>query len=744
MPGTRRSTRGVAVVVALAALAGACSADDGGEAEGSGASGGPGGLAVDVVSSRPEYVTGGDALMAVTLPAGADPSDVTVTAGDRDVSDAFAPDPAGAEGRLVGLVDGLAEGDNEVTARLGDDAATVTVTDHPTTGPLFAGEQLPLYACSTEAFGLDAATPEDGCVAPTEVTWQYVDADGERHDLADPARPPADAATVEVDGEDVPFVLRTETGVLNRSVYEITVREPHPDPEGEPDTSGWNGRLVYRFGGGCGAAFTQGYFLQGPASLELLERGYANATATFNTYQVLCNDAISAETASMVKERFAEAYGEPVHTIGEGGSGGAIQQVLLAQNYPGLLDGIAPLIPFPDALTIAPGVYDCTLLGAYYATPEGSALDDEQRRAVNGHATTGTCEMWATLFGPTIDAIDGCATDFSAAFAEAGSAPLPTIPQAERYDPEANPDGWRCTVWETNVAITGRDPETGHARSGYDNEGVQYGLDALDAGVIDAEEFVALNEGVGGFDADGQPRAERSVVADDLPARAFATGRVAGPWGGLPDTPMILVNAYTDPQGDIHDRMRPFSLLDRLAGEDGAWPATASLWTLPLPESATVADTLAGALGDRLTAPVLALDEWLTAAEEDAGADAGPGSDGWREALAGAKPESAESRCAIPGGEEVVGPEANAEPACEEAFPIAEEPRTAAGAPRANDVIKCQLTPLEEAWADSDVTFSDDQLDRLAAVFPDGVCDWSQRSVGYGPPDGTWLDLSEV
>lgn len=728
MFGAQARVRMLLAAVTVAAAVG-CTGD--GEAGGD-----DDGPAVEVVSSRPEHVTGGDALVAVSLPPGAEAGDLTVTAGDRDVTEAFAADPADAR-RLVGLVDGLEEGDTEITARVGGDEGTVTVTDHPTTGPVFAGEQLDLYACSTETFGLAAAEPDDGCAAPTEVTWQYVDGQGQGHDLADPTAPPPDAATVTVDGEDVPFVLRTETGVLNRSVYQITLLDPRPDPEGGPDTSAWNGRLVYRFGGGCGAALTQGYFLQGPPSVDLLARGYATASATFNTFQVLCNDVISAETASMVKEHFTEAYGEPVHTIGEGGSGGAIQQILLAQNHPGLLDAVAPLIPFPDALSLAPGVYDCSLLTDYYATPEGAALTGEQRRAINGHASDRTCGVWDSTFGVTIDALRGCRTDFSAALATGGRVPVPTIPAEEHYDPQANPDGWRCTVWETNVAVTGRDPDTGFARSGYDNEGVQYGLDALNAGVIDAEQFVTLNERIGGFDADGQPQPARSVVAEDLPARAFETGRVAGPWGGIPDTPMILINLYTDDLGDIHDRVRVFSILDRLAGESGEPPATVSLWTLPLPEGTGMVETLSGAMGDRLTAPVVALDEWLTAAEEESA----PGRDDWREVLARTKPAVAESRCAPPGGDELAGPDANTDPACEAAFPVAEEPRMVAGAPRAGAVIKCQLVPVEDAADQYEVELSLSQLDRLAGVFPDGVCDWSEPSVGYGPPADDWLDL---
>ena len=54
----------------------------------------------------------------------------------------------------------------------------------------------------------------------------------------------------------------------------------------------------------------------------------------------------------MVKERFIETVGVPVHTIGSGGSGGAMAQYVIAQNYPGLLDGIIPSATFPDATTV--------------------------------------------------------------------------------------------------------------------------------------------------------------------------------------------------------------------------------------------------------------------------------------------------------------------------------------------------------------------------------------------------------
>lgn len=48
--------------------------------------------------------------------------------------------------------------------------------------------------------------------------------------------------------------------------------------------------------------------------------------------------------------------------------------------------------------------------------------------------------------------------------------------------------------------------------------------------------------------------------------------------------------------------------------------------------------------------------------------------------------------------------------------------------PLADDTMKCQLVPLSrESYS---VTFTDAQWERLQAAFPNGVCDYSQPSVG--------------
>ena len=114
----RRWTRGVGAVVLAALVVGACSGDDASDEGGGDAD--DAGLTVEVVSSRPEYVSGGDALVAVGVPDGVDPADVTVEAGGEDVTDAFAADPDD-DARLVGLVEGLPSGESEITAAAGDD-----------------------------------------------------------------------------------------------------------------------------------------------------------------------------------------------------------------------------------------------------------------------------------------------------------------------------------------------------------------------------------------------------------------------------------------------------------------------------------------------------------------------------------------------------------------------------------------------------------------------------------------------
>ena len=80
-------------------------------------------------------------------------------------------------------------------------------------------------------------------------------------------------------------------------------------------------------------------------------------------------------------------------------------------------------------------------------------------------------------------------------------------------------------MYDHAVNVYGRDPKTGFARRPLDNVGVQYGLAALNSGAITQEQFLDLNEKIGGFDDDGNMVAARTV-ADPVAIRAaYRSGR---------------------------------------------------------------------------------------------------------------------------------------------------------------------------------------------------------------------------
>lgn len=733
--------------VVLALVASACtdpgSSDDAGPSGDEGSPGeGVAGLEVQVVSTRADMVTGGDVLLSVNTSA---VDSVNVDGEPTEVD--FESDTTSADSAdtgSVGLLEGLPEGRSTVVVEAGGETAEVEVVNHPRNGPVFSGERLPMVTCTTDRYGMTAAKPPE-CDAEPVVRFAYLDSEGAMVFTdgigPEPGGVPEDAATVQIDGSEQPALLRVESVVIDRGVATITTlanaSRPGAGLADSWDSDHWNGRLVYRFGGGCGTTYSQGFnFFEAP-SRDLLADGYAFATNTLDTFQVQCQDIISAEAAMMTKEYFAERYGLPQVTIGEGGSGGAIQQFLIAQNYPGILDAITPSSPFPDAMSIAPGVIDCALLANYYQSDEGSALSTEQHQAINGHLSAATCALWDQTFVPVADPARCGFGD--AAGAVVGSLPglaggLPTVPDGLAYDPETNPGGLRCTMQDSYPQIFEPDPETGFAQRPVDNTGVQYGLAALNDGLIDAEEFLDLNEHIGGMDLDADFVPQRMEAEPDAVEKLYETGRITS-GGPLAEIPIIVTNTYTDPEGDIHDRFRMFSMDERLAGDDGAQAPGYVMWTRPPPPEGSLTEQLAGA-GDTGASAIRLVDEWATALKAD-DTDAPIA-----QRLADTRPDAALNTCFDVDGQVVeAGGDVYRGPGpCTDSYPLGDDPRTAAGAPLANDIVKCALQPVDDAVRAGvyEVELTPAQVERLSAVFPDGVCDWSVPGVGQVPLGEPW------
>jgi hypothetical protein len=660
-----------------------------------------GALRLEVLSSpRPDLVTGGDALVRVTLPAHTRPDRVRVRVGGRDVTAAFR---ARSGDTLLGVVTGLPVGHSVLAASAGGRRDVLQVRNHPITGPVFAGTQQQPFFCETQAFGLAPATPPS-CAAPTVVGYVYRSTAGRFVPLADPAARPADLAQATVDGRSVPYIVRVERGTIDRAVYELAALYDGQEPSPVRAAGAWNRRLVYTFGGGCNVGYHQGAATGGVLDDLFLSRGYAVASSSLNVLDNNCSSIISAEVAMMVKEHAIETYGPVAHTIGWGGSGGAIQQHQIADSYPGILDGIIPQVSFPDQGTVGGPVADCRLLRNYFTTTT-LAYTEAQRTAVSGFRTWGSCVNWDLSFASRGHAMQACPT---------------AIPPAFLYHPETNPGGIKCTTAEQLVNVLGRDRRTGFARSYLDNVGVQYGLAALTAGVISAEQFVDINAKAGGFDVIGDFAPERAEADPVALVRVYRSGITLAGSGGLASTPIIDLRAYTDAVNDIHTRFWSFAVRERLAAANGsaANQIILAYGLTPMP-----ADPAAYALDS--------MEAWLTAIAADRGrGDA-------RARMLRNRPTGLSDGCWTATGE-LVRERATWQGTgtCNSLYPSAADTRIAAGAPLRDDVLKCQLKPLR--FSDYPVTFSAEQRNRLRAAFPTGVCDYSRRGVGQVPFSGVW------
>jgi hypothetical protein len=695
------------------------------------------------LSSRPDMVSGEDALVELNGPI---PSAGAVTLDGRNVTALF---HATADGKgQVALVDRLRLGKNSIELRINGGVKTrLEIVDHPLEGPLLAGPHQQPFICQTEVNGLGSAH-DSNCRAKTLVTYfykstdpspeqiskvegtgtranvnlQFIPAGFKPYDLTGPM--PEDLAqTVTSDGRTVKYIIRREIGTINRAVYEIEFLHQPGSPLSTPwsgPVAGWNGRLVYNFGEGCSAGYRQGTLGAGELTKQaLLAVGYARVTSTLNGFGNNCNDRVSAETLSMVKEYFIKHFGSPVHTIGEGASGGAVQLYLIAQNYPGLLDGILPTNSFPDIVTIAESGGDCALLARALNKSEVN-WTEAQKTSVSGFATWQTCRNWS------IDSVP---------FADPRKC-SDTLPKPLVFDRISNPAGARCDVYDNEISVFGRNPRTGVAYRPMDNVGVQYGLIAFNRGVIDAEQFIELNRRIGGYDVDGNIVSARTEAEPEAIRLAYDRGLVLTGGGGLSDVPIIDSNLwYSDDLADVHDHFRSLVSRARLMAANGRADNQVIL-VYPPPNifpfySPSFVGDYFQKIGERGRDLVIKMDQWLDRIAADGTASA------LSRSIARNKPADLVDSCIATDGERIVeSVRYEGTGRCSQIYPPHGDPRLAAGAPLTDDVLKCSLKPVSAS--DYVRPLSADQLERLRTIFPSGVCDYRQSGVEQKRSLSTW------
>jgi hypothetical protein len=677
-------------------------------------------LSLDVLSSGPQYVTGGDALVEVSLPARR-PAALQVTLNGDDVTAAFHAEP-GKPGRLIGLVKGLKEGANLIQAKDGARQASLTLTNYPISGPVFSGPHIEPFVCQTQDFLLPGGAklpPSDDastCAVPTQVQYLYLPkGESAFRPLPDTTTLPGDVATtVTTKGVHAPFVVRLETGVINRGIYQFAILA---DPRTEAlanaaaPPKAWNRRLVSIQGAGC----TGGWYIQGPVMgntvvrtgglrMEILDpirlgQGYAIYGNTLQHPANSCNAVLGSEAAMMTQEHFVETFGRPVWTASHGCSGGSYASLQLADRLPGLYDGILIACTFPDALQIATEGQDSHLLTHYWAVTNPGGFTDAQKLAVSGYKTIKAFTDAANQAQRT-DPVSGRADieGYSPAVYSAA------VPKALRYDPAANPKGARATIYDASRNIYGLDPRSGFARRTFDNVGVQYGLQALLAGAISKDQFLDLNARIGGYDNDLNYVAARS--AGDI--NAIRNARVAGLQtsgaGGLASIPIVDVTGTYNDDAGYHYQWFHFAMRERLRLNNGDASNHVMLRGLPVPYDRTF-DAFAA---------------WLDKYKSDEG----PGSQ--REKVIRAKTMT--DGCYDQAGGFIAEPQTfsrRPDSRCNTLYPSFAATRLEAGGPLASYALKCQLKPVDAA-SYAPAAFTAAELDRLRTIFASGVCDWSK------------------
>jgi hypothetical protein len=676
-------------------------------------------VTVAAVSTNPALVTGGNVLLEVTAPGS---SGVEVTAAGRDVTGAFRQRSRG--GTWLGLVTGLPPGTSRVEARRAGGegagpAATLELTNYPITGPVISGPWQQPFICQTNDFTLpDGSTlgpPIDAdCSAKTVVQHVY-------RSTADPkawkplppgAATPGDVAkTTTTDGRAVNFIVRVETGTMNRGIYQnVVLHDPASDPPPTPFTppAGWNRRLIAQHGSGCPG----GWYIQGGRlGVNILDHpqladGYALFANTLNHPTNSCNAFLAGEATMMGKEHFIETFGPPDYTISTGGSGGAYTSLQVADAFPGLFDGISIRATFPDALSIALAGLDARLLMHYFTVANPAAFTEAQQVAVSGYANP-RAFLDAANQAQRTDPVPGRA-DLAGYQAARWNA---AVPETVRYDPVANPKGARPTIFDAARNIYGVDPATGFARRPFDNVGVQYGLNALNAGIITVQQFLDLNERIGGVDHDSNYIAARTPGDPIAIRRAYQAGLTLGGNGGLASIP-IFDNATSNEAAAYHYGWFHFALRERLRAANG----TADNLVMWRSVDAEAAQKL--------------FDAWVLAYQADRSADP------QRVKVIRAKPAGAVEGCY----DRSTPPAFIAEPLvfssrpvskCTALYPVYSNVRHEAGGPLAASILKCQLKPIDVR--DYQVALSAADAQRLRAIFPAGVCDWSKPGVNQGP-----------
>jgi hypothetical protein len=745
----------------------------------------PPAVTMKVLSGSPDYVSGGDSRIEVSA-ASVEQANLEFWLNEKQIT----PVLKSSGDRMEGLVTGLADGANTLEVRHAKygKVSSIKLTNYPITGPMFSGPQQTPFVCATAALNVqplvDAAAPPGypvtaangskigysrNCSIAPVITYSYRSTvDGKLKPLPSGSAKPADLAkTTLTDGRTVDFIVRQERGSINRFLYSYAMLAPFGEDSTKPDLSLWDGRLLYWFMGGVAIGHTQGKIDGGAMNTDILGQGYAIVSSSGNSTSTHYNLQVAGETAMMTKEGFVKRYGVPTFTVGLGGSGGAIQQYIIAQNNPGVLDAALPVQSYPDMVTQTIHVGDCELLEHYM---DATDRTNPKWRVTKNRSWLVGMNAEETPVGQTDvagvnDPLAALKTALGYSTARGstecikswrGLAPLTmnplfgSVPNQALMEPAGIMDAVQWTHYDDLRNIYGVDAN-GDPRPTWDNVGVQYGLKNLKQGNLTATEFLDLNFKVGGWK---QPRdmvqegypfigTVADVMADPskfdpwsrrnmrlstdplIPAprtagdpiamkAAYTSGMV---FGGTVALPTIDHRQYMERELNMHNVHQSFAVRKRMLQKMGNSDNLVIWFTDTMPGVTKASQSL-----EALTL----MNEWM------ANIRANP----TRTLLQNRPAKAVDSCFDVTGKLMFSGPDVwdgiiNDKPkgACTQAFPMYSTSRIVAGAPIEGGIYQCALKPVDTAVSDGTYapwTPSAAELAKLKQIFPSGVCDYSK------------------
>ncbi|MBE0370765.1 hypothetical protein PAUR_b0863 [Pseudoalteromonas aurantia 208] len=553
-------------------------------------------------------------------------------------------------------------------------------------------------------------------------------------------------------------LFRVEQGTINRFIYTIIVPITPLDIPHRNTSSLWNKRLIYQFNGGSGIGYRQGrqtaWKVMKRQAQQLLD-GYAIISSSGNKTSYTYNMLLAEDTARRVKKQFVSLYGEPLYTVGIGGSGGGLAQYLIAQNSTGILDGLLPLYSYPDMITQTTYALDCDLLNNYFtfrADDKKTWRNWDRRRLIEGMNAINDFPQRAGFLQPLNQLMAGFVPTFPEGNSECINGyfglsafinnPKQGFLRAFFADSVVENTNW--SYWQDMQHILGKDQQ-GFGRSTWDNMGVQYGLNALNNGEISFDDFIDINHNIGSWKPQNDMAQEQIVTpfgtnlplwlslwgnenitepAPEAPAArhqgnieamhaAYRSGQV---FIGNITLPIIDARHYLENELDMHHMSASFYSRLRINKALGH-TQNHIIW-------------VAHKDHDPTQAAFAMMDKWLLAITEYT-----------PEGILNAKPNELQDTCfdsdgkVHASGSTVFNGKWNnqKEGACQSRFPMFSTSRIESGAPWAGDIFKCYLMSINSAidkgiYAAHNMTV--DMRARLQATFPHGVCNYDVPDMG--------------